>query len=241
MDEMTATGRSTIKGVLFDLDGTLLDTLEDIAVCMNRILKRHGFPRHDTGAYRFFVGDGVDMLVRRAVAPSDDEKKISRCASEFRKQYHHGWNRTTRPYDGITAMLEKLQSMRLFLAVLSNKPHRTTIDMVRHYFPGQHFTVCMGQGAFPRKPDPQAALYIASVMGIKPQECLYAGDSGTDMETAAAAGMPSLGVLWGFREKSELGEKGAQWVADTPDEVVNIIFSINNTTLPKDVRIDGGS
>jgi len=231
----------TIKGGLFDLDGTLLDTLEDIAVCMNRILKRHGFPRHDAGSYRMFVGDGVEMLVRRAVAPSDDEKKIARCASEFRRQYHHGWNRATRPYDGITVMLETLQSLRLFLAVLSNKPNRTTIDMVRYYFPGQHFTVCMGHGAFPRKPDPQAALYIASVMGIKPQECLYAGDSGTDMETAAAANMPSLGVLWGFREESELRQKGAGWIAAAPGEVVKIISSVNKVSLPTDLRIDGGA
>ena len=125
-------------------------------------------------------------------------------------------------------MLDELESMRMFLGVLSNKPHTLTAEAVRHYFAHRHFTVCMGHGIFPHKPDPAGALYIASTMGITPAQCLYVGDSGTDMATAQAAGMPSAGALWGFRNETELREKGARWLVSQPSEVVEIIKNVNS-------------
>ena len=216
-----------IKGVLFDLDGTLLDTLGDLAEAMNFALRRNGLPIHPVDTYRSFVGDGLEMLVQRAVAPIKDEKVIKNCLAEFQKRYALCWNRTTAPYHGIEAMLDELESGRLFLGVLSNKPHMMTSEVVRHFFAERHFTVCMGHGIFPRKPDPAAALYITSVMGISPANCLYVGDSGIDMATAQAAGMPSAGVLWGFRGEQELREKGACWIVESPVEVVEIVRCSN--------------
>ena len=216
-----------IKGVLFDLDGTLLNTLADLADSMNGALRKCGLPPHRTDEYRFFVGDGVDMLVRRVIAPVTDETTIARCTAEFLKRYGAGWNRTTVPYDGITAMLDELEARRMFIAVLSNKPHTLTGEAVRHYFAQRHFIVCKGNGIFPRKPDPEAALYIASVMGISPSNCLYVGDSGTDMATAQAAGMPAAGALWGFRDEEELRRGGARWIVRHPSEVVEIVKCSN--------------
>ncbi|MBN1576632.1 MAG: HAD family hydrolase [Chitinispirillaceae bacterium] len=221
------TAITTIKGILFDLDGTLLNTLDDLAEAMNFALRRGGLPAHPVDAYRFFVGDGIDLLVRRACAPVADEGIVKQCAAEFQKRYAVCWSRRTAPYNGIEAMLDELESGRLFLAVLSNKPHTTTTEVVRHYFAGRHFTVCMGNGIFPRKPDPEASLYIASIMGIKPANCLYVGDSGTDMQTALAAGMPAAGALWGFREERELREKGAWWIVERPADVVEIVKCSN--------------
>jgi phosphoglycolate phosphatase len=217
-------GEIDIKGVLFDLDGTLLDTLADLADSMNFVLQRHRLPVHPVAAYRYFVGDGVDMLIRRAVPDSlHDEKKITRITADFQKRYLTNWKMKTAPYAGIDAMFDALQARNLFLSVLSNKPHPITTEVVRHFFGSRHFTACIGNGIFPKKPDCSAALYIASSMGIAPAQCLYVGDTATDMQTAAGAGMPSAGVLWGFREENELRENGARWIISTPAEIPEII------------------
>ncbi len=214
---------SEIKGVIFDLDGTLLNTLDDIAEAMNFALNRMGLATHPVDDYRLFIGEGVDMLVRRAVAPVTDEKIIGRCRDEFQKRYSINWNRKTAPYESVESMLNELEASRVFLAVLSNKPHAMTTEIIRYFFAERHFTVCIGNGIFPRKPDPSAALYIASVMGVNPSDCLYVGDSGTDIDTANAAGMPSVGVLWGFRGERELREKGACWIVERPEKIVRIV------------------
>ena len=213
-----------IKGVLFDLDGTLLNTLDDLADAMNYVLQRLKCPVHPVEAYRYFVGDGVDMLVKRALPPDDgNEKLFAKVKKEFLKRYQQYWNVKTKPYDGIGEMLDALQAENLFLAILSNKPHLITGEVVRHYFGTRHFITCMGYGIFPKKPDPEGALYIAASMGIAPENCLYVGDTATDMRTAVAAGMPGVGVTWGFRDEKELRENGARWIVDKPSEVVAIV------------------
>ncbi len=213
-----------IKGVVFDLDGTLLNTLDDLADAMNYVLQRNRIPVHPVDAYRFFVGDGVEMLVRRVLPESkQDDKTVKRISDVFMKRYQENWNVKTKPYDGIEAMFDALQGKNLFLAVLSNKPHMVTGETVRHFFGTRHFTACIGNGIFPKKPDPEGALYIAASMGIAAANCLYVGDTSTDMQTAAAAGMPAVGVLWGFREEKELRDNGAQWIVNHPSEVVEIV------------------
>ena len=213
-----------IKGIIFDLDGTLLNTLDDIADAMNHVLLRNRFPVHPVDAYRFFVGDGVDMLVRRTLpAEKQDGRTVKRISDAFMKRYQENWNGKTRPYDGIEDMLDALQTKNLFLAILSNKPHMVTGETVRYYFGTRHFTACVGNGIFPKKPNPEGALYIAASMGIAPENCLYVGDTATDMQTAAAAGMPAAGVLWGFRDEKELRDNGARWIVGSPSEVVAIV------------------
>jgi len=213
-----------IGGVIFDLDGTLLNTLDDLASVMNGILLRHGFQQHPVSSYRYFVGDGLEMLVKRALrGVSTDSAVIARCQEEFISESEKHSGGFTVPYPGVAELLEDLSDRRIALTVLSNKPHELTVNTVRLYFSGTPFVAIVGDGIFPRKPSPDAALYLASVMGIEPRECLYMGDTGTDMKTATDAGMPSVGVLWGFRDEVELREHGARWTIDRPDELFEII------------------
>lgn len=218
------------RGILFDLDGTLLNTLDDIADTMNSILRRSRYPVHPVDAYRFFVGEGAEMLVKRALPQKHSEQRhVQRCLNEFRKKYSTSWGRKTAPYEGVETMLDELLAENLYLAILSNKPHWDTQNVVRHFFGSRHFTACIGHGIFPRKPDAEAAVYIASVMGIAPSECLYIGDSGVDMETAGAAGMPATGVLWGYRNEDELLKYGARWLVHRPKEIRDIVLGDGKT------------
>jgi phosphoglycolate phosphatase len=213
-----------IEGVLFDLDGTLLNTLDDLALAMNSVLTHHNYPVHPAEAYRYFVGDGAGMLVRRATGiPEGEDALIALYTGEFITAYAECCNNTTAPYDGITSLLNELENKRLPVAVLSNKPHESTVAMIRHFFSGYPFIASLGEGIFTKKPNPEAALYIALVMGIDPGKCLYIGDTATDMKTATNAGMPSAGVLWGFRDEKELKENGARWIAQYPWEILDII------------------
>jgi phosphoglycolate phosphatase len=215
------------KGVIFDLDGTLLNTLDDIADAMNTALKWCRQPQHPVEAYRLFVGDGISTMVRRALPPSaSDEKTVKKCRKEFFKRYKDNWKRKTRPYEGIISMVKALQKTGLFLAVLSNKPHRETGEAVSYYFGSQLFAACVGHGIFPKKPDPESVSYILATIGIGPRECLYVGDTDTDMKTAAAAGIDAIGVSWGFREGSELVANGAKWIVHPPQEIVHIATGV---------------
>jgi phosphoglycolate phosphatase len=213
-----------IQGVIFDLDGTLLNTLDDIAEAMNTILRRYEYPEHPAAEYRYFVGDGVDQLVKRVVPSSVvDEELFARYENEFQEEYRSMGNNKTAPYPGIKEILEELATKRMPQAILSNKPHEITAETVQYFFSEYHFDACIGGGVFPKKPDPEAALYITMVMGIKPENCLYVGDTGTDMKTAQTAGIPSVGVLWGFRDEEELRKNGAQWIVHHPSEILDLI------------------
>lgn len=214
-----------IGGIVFDLDGTLLDTLGDLAHAMNTVLERHQLAVHPVESYRYFVGDGLSMLVRRASCITSDDAYVNKLADEFTNEYLLCRNETTRPYGGIIELMEDLGSRRLPVAVLSNKPHEMTVEMVRHYFSAFDFIALIGEGIFPKKPDPEAAFYIASVMGIEPGRCLYVGDTGTDMKTAHGAGMPSAGVLWGFRDAGELQQNSARWLINHPTQILDILDS----------------
>jgi phosphoglycolate phosphatase len=213
------------KAVLFDLDGTLLDTLEDIADAANRVLSARGLPVHPMDAYRFFVGEGVAMLISRAL-PEDkrDAETVRSCLEAYRADYGRHWNVKTRPYDGIAAMLDALTARGLKLAILSNKPHEFTQRCVREFLPNWSFDVVIGQrDGVPLKPDPAGALAIAHTLGIPPAACLYLGDTAVDIKTAIAAGMTPVGVLWGFRSAEELRQSGANILIEQPLEVVGLL------------------
>jgi phosphoglycolate phosphatase len=213
------------KAVLFDLDGTLLDTLEDLGNASNRVLQSQGFPTHPINAYRYFVGDGAKTLIHRILPENQrNEEMIERCLNIFREDYGQNWNIRTRPYDGVPEMLDTLQAKELKLSILTNKPHEFTIHCVSSLLPDWHFDIVYGQrDGVPRKPDPAGAIEIAENLHIPPEEFLYLGDTGTDMRTAVAAGMHPVGVLWGFRQKKELEENGAQVLIEHPSEFIGIL------------------
>jgi len=213
------------KAVLFDLDGTLLDTIEDLADSMNVVLTRMGFPTHSVAAYKYHVGDGVRELAVR-VLPQDhqDEETIKKCIAAMRQEYGNRWDKKTRPYPGIPELLDALTARGIKMAVLSNKPDATTKVVVAKLLPWWRFDVVAGERAgIPRKPDPGAALSIAEQLGIAPQEWLYLGDTNTDMKTAVAARMYPVGALWGFRTADELLASGAKVLVKYPVDLLALL------------------
>jgi len=211
--------------VLFDLDGTLLDTLADLANSWNRCLSSMGFPTHPVETYRYFVGDGVHMLLERALPEGHrDQQTIAHCKSAYVEDYAKNWNRDTRLYEGMADLLDALTQRRIRLAVLSNKLHEFTETCCTHYLGRWKFEVVLGQSAErARKPDPAGALEIARRMNEKPQRFVYVGDTATDMQTATAAGMYPVGALWGFRTADELQAAGARVLIKHPRDLLEVL------------------
>jgi phosphoglycolate phosphatase len=215
----------TYKAVLFDLDGTLLDTVGDLADAMNAALAAVGAPPHDVAAAKLYVGDGLRNYVVRAL-PDDrrDEPTIARVGELFRGEYARNWHVQTRPYEGIPELLDALTARGLPMTVLSNKPDDFTKLMVARILGKWHFAAV--RGALPggvTKPDPGGALAMAEQLGLRPAEFLYLGDTNTDMRTAVAAGMFPVGATWGFRPLSELLENGAAAIIDHPMELLKLL------------------
>ena len=216
------------RAALFDLDGTLLDTLEDIASSMNAVLEAHGLPAHAVNSYRLFVGDGMEILVRRALPPglSENADLVAACLRDMRDEYSRRCYDTSRPYPGIPEMLGGITRLGLKLAVFSNKSHDFTTGMTLRFFPGIPFSTVLGLTPdVPRKPDPAGALLIAREAGIAPADFLYLGDTSTDMVTATSAGMFAVGAAWGFRGEKELRESGASVIVNKPGEVLALCGS----------------
>jgi phosphoglycolate phosphatase len=213
------------SAVLFDLDGTLLDTLQDLADSANEALARHGFPAHPRDAYRYFVGDGVAMLFLRALPPEGRRQDvIAHCSETFREVYGWRWNALTRPYDGILELLRRLTARQVALAVLSNKPDDFTRRCVAELLPGHAFAVVLGQRPeIPLKPDPTGALEIRERLGVPSERIAYVGDTATDMQTAMAAGMFRVGALWGFRTRAELLAGGAEVLISHPLDLLEVV------------------
>jgi phosphoglycolate phosphatase len=216
------------RAVLFDLDGTLLDTLQDLADAVNAALAALGFPSHPLEAYRYFVGDGVETLMRRAL-PAEaarDGVLLARAVDLQRTEYRNRWHAKTRPYPGIPQMLAELERRLVRMAILSNKPDAFVDEMVRYFLPGVRFEVARGaRPGVPVKPDPGSALQVAAEMGVRPAEVLYLGDTNTDMLTALGAGMKPVGALWGFRTERELRESGATELIARPMDFVDLLRS----------------
>lgn len=212
-------------GVIFDLDGTLLDTLDDLADSMNRVLSGFGFPTHPVDAYKRFVGDGIEKLAYR-VLPGDrrDERTVMDCVREMRRDYGQHWADKTHLYPGIAEMLTALIADGIILAILSNKPDSFTQKVVSAYLERWRFEMVLG--AVPeiaKKPDPAGALHIAEHLELPCEKILYIGDTNTDMVTAQRAGMFGIGVLWGFREAAELQASGAKALIAQPMELLNYV------------------
>ena len=213
------------SAVLFDLDGTLLDTLEDLADSMNAALAEQNFPIHPLAAYRYFVGDGVRELARR-VLPVDQrtDAMVAENVRRMTAEYEKRWNCKTRPYRGMDAALDGLTAAGVRLAVLSNKPDAFTKKMIPALLSRWNFELVLGaRPGIPVKPDPQAALEVAATLRLRPDQIMYVGDTSIDMNTARAAGMYAVGVAWGFRTIEELQQSGAATIAHEPGDLLALL------------------
>ncbi len=213
------------RAVLFDLDGTLLDTLEDLADATNEVLAAHGFPVHAVDAYRYFVGSGLEQLIRRSLPPERlDAETVRGCMADFHRVYGRLWDNKTRPYPGVEKMLAALAQRGMGLGVCTNKPEEFARICVERLLPGNHFRVVLGaMEGRPRKPAPDIALEAARMLDAPPVACAFVGDSSVDMATAVGAGMLPVGALWGFREADELLEHGARHLIAAPSDLPGLL------------------
>jgi phosphoglycolate phosphatase len=213
------------RAVVFDLDGTLLDTLEDLADSMNQVLVSIGLPAHPVEAYKGFVGDGVEMLVRRAMAPRRlKDAQLDQVVAEMKQVYGERGDPKTQPYPGIPQLLDRLVERGLTLAVLSNKPHDAVLRLADQHLGRWPFSRIWGaRPGVPKKPDPTSALQLGALLEIPAERWLYLGDTGIDMRTACAAGMTAVGVLWGFRDAYELRASGALHLIEAPLDLIRLL------------------
>lgn len=208
------------KTVIFDLDGTLLDSIEDIASSMNKVLESLQLPTHKIEDYKHFVGGGVDILVENALSNQSKEIK-DEVIKRFKIEYDGKLHSKTLPYDGIYELLDELKKLDINLAVLSNKPHEFTVSYVNHFFKNYNFKEIHGQKKdVPKKPDPKAALDIVKCLDSSCENTYFIGDTKIDMQTAKSANMTAIGVLWGFRDEKELNEHGADFIVKHPLDIL---------------------
>lgn len=214
------------RAIIFDLDGTLLDTLKDLALSVNAVLAENGLGEHPVDAYRYFVGDGIDLLVKRAFPAEFVEKKdLNSLIQTVKEEYGRRWAEHTVPYPGVPELLDFLEENNVPKAIFSNKPHEFAVLTVETMLPGWRFVDVIGIGTgMPRKPNPQGALIIAEKMQLKPQDILYLGDTDTDMKTALNGGFYPVGALWGFRPPEELVAGGARFLVQNPAAVANLFM-----------------
>ena len=216
-----------IRAAIFDLDGTLADTIGDLGGAVNAVLSAHGFPEHSPQIYKSMVGDGFAMLMRRALPPSiaapeaGNESLFGILVQEAAAEYSRRSLATTKPFPGVEVLLAALSERGVVLSVLTNKPDQMAKHMVASLFPRIPFLAVVGDKASaPRKPDPSGALAIASLAQIPPSLFAFIGDSGVDMRTGVASGMLPLGASWGYRSIAELKESGAAGILDKPFDLL---------------------
>ena len=209
------------KLVIFDLDGTLLNTIADLANSTNYALKVLGYPIHEPDKYNFMVGNGINKLFERALPDGEKtEENVLRVRQEFVPYYDQHNADKSRPYPGVTELLETLQTAGMQLAVASNKYQAATEKLIAHYFPNIKFTAVFGQReGIPVKPDPIIVKEILQIAKVQEEETLYVGDSGVDMQTAIKAGVTSCGVTWGFRPRTELESFHPDHIVDNAEEI----------------------
>ena len=216
------------RAVIFDLDGTLLDTIEDIAGATNRVLEARGLAPFSIADTKLLVGDGIDEMVRRTFALRGigtlSDAEVDVIIQEYRREYQACWRSHSRPYPGVPGLLGELTRRGTKTAVLSNKSHMFTTVMTAELLAGSRFDLVRGAApGVPLKPDPASALAIAGELGVEPAACIFLGDTSVDMKTATAAGMLAVGALWGFRSAEELRESGAAVLVSSPHEVLGLL------------------
>ena len=213
------------KLVIFDLDGTLLNTIADLAASTNHALAANGYPTHPTEEYRFFVGNGINKLFERALPEGEKtEANVLKIRQRFIPYYDVHCVDLTKPYPGIPELLKTLQQRSVQIAVASNKYQRATGKLIPYFFPDIHFTAILGQReGIPRKPDPQIIHEIMRMANVSTDEVLYVGDSNVDMQTANNARVNSVGVTWGFRPRAELEQGSPFAIIDKAEELLSFL------------------
>lgn len=213
------------KYVVFDLDGTLLNTLDDLADAGNYALEKMGYPVHEVSKYKYFVGNGIPKLIERIVPSGCTKENSEKVHCLFSEYYGGHCVCKTKPYDGIAEMLSALKKKGIKTGVATNKDHGFSVKLVKDFFGDNVDVVCGRKDGFPKKPDPYSVNLIIEQFGADRESVLYVGDSNVDMETAKNAGLDSCGVLWGFRTKKELEESGAVHIADSAEDLYFLITS----------------
>lgn len=219
-----------IKACIFDLDGTLANTLDSMAYVANEILRDMGLKEQPTENFKYYSGEGADMLVRRCLRDAGDPEltRFEECRELYRKKFDEDPLYKVVPYEGIMELLYALRAAGVKLAVCTNKPHIAAVKVIDKMFTGC-FDLVIGQSdAIRRKPAPDGPLKAAAEFDALPEECMYIGDTKTDMETGTAAGMHTIGALWGFRDREELESSGAEIVAEKPEDLLKIYEELNH-------------
>lgn len=209
--------------ILFDLDGTILNTLDDLAASTNRALTKNGLPTRSTAEVRRFVGNGIRLLIERAVPSNTPLTLTDRVFDDFRADYAEHCADRTLPYDGIPELLRALRASGARTAVISNKADSAVQELIAHYFPGLFDAVVGERPGVRRKPAPDAVLEVLRTLSAAPADAVYIGDSEVDVETARNAGLPCIAVDWGFRSREILLQHGAQTIASSPAELLALL------------------
>lgn len=210
------------KGCLFDLDGTLVNSIEDLALSTNKVLKNHHLPQHEILQYNYFVGNGVKKLVERALG--EHQELLDECLLEFQNIYEQHCLDHTLPYPGVKELIDELYEQGIQLAVVTNKPHHVAVKIVETLFPQRFVTILGQQDLYPIKPHPESVFIALMAMKLSKDDCYFIGDSNVDIETGDQAEMESIGVSWGFRGRKELEEAGATYVVDEAKEIMELIL-----------------
>ena len=209
--------------ILFDLDGTLLDSLEDMKDSVNHVMREFGFPEHTTEGIRTFVGNGIRRLIERSVPEDTDPRTCEAALKVYRSYYNDHCMIKTKPYDGVPELLAALKKEGFAMAIVSNKNEEAVEEMREHYF-GDLVPLAFGQSdAVPKKPDPSMVYAAADRLGIPKERCIYVGDSEVDIETAKNAGIDCITCLWGFREKEFLLAEGARVLAEAAEDILRVV------------------
>ena len=211
--------------VIFDLDGTLLNTLGDLRAATNHALEVRGLPPHSMEEIRQFIGNGIRLLICRAMPEGTPEAEIDAALDDFKAYYAAHIHDRTVPYDGIPQLLTALRKRGIKVAVLSNKIDSASQQLIEYFFPGKTDVVFGEHVGAPRKPDPTSCRMVMQQLGVQPEQVLYVGDSGTDMQTAKNAGLYAVGVTWGFRSKEVLLKYGADVLVHRPEQILQILDS----------------
>lgn len=217
-----------IRAVLFDLDGTLADSLIDLADGVNRAMEQKGYPAHEVDAFKYFVGDGIPKMIERALPPEHrTSDEVNEIKDIFLSYYSIHYADNTYAYDGMPELVSALKSKGFIVAVVTNKEQAMANEVVTSLY-GDVFDLIFGKrDGIPAKPDPTAALLAMKELGVKPSECVFIGDSGMDVATAVNSGAVPVGELWGFRKEDELLANGAKYIISKPHELLDIIEELN--------------
>ena len=217
-----------IDTIIFDLDGTLLNTLEDLKDSTNYALKKFGYHERTLDEVRRFVGNGVRKLIERAIPNGKENPDCEACLETFKKHYEQNMYSKTAPYDGILDMLQELRTRGIKTAVVSNKFDLAVKELCRKYF-GDLIEIAIGESENVRKkPAPDSVLRAIRELGSNKENCIYSGDSDVDVQTAKNTGIDCIGVTWGFRDRGLLEKEGAKYIIDKPSEYIEIINKINS-------------